>query len=76
MYKYVSQIVNTIKFGKYLTLGSILFFLAVAKCNFGDDGTGGTGDVCGGGSGEGILIRFHVDGDRLDRGDCGFCGCS
>ena len=25
--------VSFIKFGKYLTLGSILFFLAVAKCN-------------------------------------------
>ena len=36
--------VGFIKFGKYLTLGSILFFLAVAKCNFGDDGTGGTGN--------------------------------
>ena len=27
-----------------LPFGSLLFFLAVAKCNFGDDGTGGTGN--------------------------------
>ena len=36
--------VGFIKFSKYLAYGSILFFLIVAKCNFGADGTGGTGN--------------------------------
>ena len=33
-----------IKFSKYIAYGSLLFLLIVARCNFGDDGTGGTGN--------------------------------
>tara|TARA_B100001778_G_scaffold79884_1_gene64594 strand:- start:18949 stop:19143 length:195 start_codon:yes stop_codon:yes gene_type:complete len=36
--------VGFIKFNKYVAYGSILFLLIVARCNFGDDGTGGTGN--------------------------------
>ena len=36
--------IGFIKFGKYLTFGSVLYIFAVASCNFGDDGTGGTGN--------------------------------
>ena len=36
--------VGFIKFGKYLAYGCLLFFLIVASCNFGADGTGGTGN--------------------------------
>ncbi len=36
--------VGFIKFSKYIAYGSILFLLIVARCNFGDDGTGGTGN--------------------------------
>ena len=36
--------VGFIKFSKYIAYGSILFLLIVARCNFGADGTGGTGN--------------------------------
>ena len=36
--------VGVIKFSKYIAYGSLLFLLIVARCNFGDDGTGGTGN--------------------------------
>ena len=36
--------VGFIKFSKYIAYGSLLFLLIVARCNFGDDGTGGTGN--------------------------------
>ena len=36
--------VGYIKFSKYIAYGSLLFLLIVARCNFGDDGTGGTGN--------------------------------
>ena len=36
--------VGFIKFSRYIAYGSLLFLLIVARCNFGDDGTGGTGN--------------------------------
>ena len=36
--------VGFIKFSKYIAYGSLLFLFIVARCNFGDDGTGGTGN--------------------------------
>ena len=36
--------VGFIKFSKYIAYGSLLFLLIVARFNFGDDGTGGTGN--------------------------------
>ena len=36
--------VGFIKFSIYIAYGSLFFLLIVARCNFGDDGTGGTGN--------------------------------